>query len=324
MSFLKYCQIFWGLILTNLLIFLVFLTCILYVEDYGCKFCLVFFVCLTTFLVVNFLIFILLSKLVNDKKKNKKDINKFNKEIEKCFSKIEKSHNLAEAGQISLGVYHDLSNILTSSNLALHQMTEKFSNNKELNNIITKIFKINHRANLLIKSFKNQCKTSKYKIKFNLLNEIKKNLLILEYAFIKNNIKTELIIDKDVDIFGDPIKFGQVLINLLNNAIESFAIEQKNRKILISVQKIISKEKNNSHQIELVVEDSGRGIPADILKDIFKPFFSSKDNVNSGHCGVGLAIIKKIVEVDFNGKVLVSSSVGFGTKFKIILFDFRA
>lgn len=322
MSLAKYYRFFWGLILINLLTLLAFLACIFYVENRGHNLLLVFLICLISFLAINLLIFILLAKLVENKKNNKKMLSKYNKKIKECFFKISKSHNLVEAGQTSLGVYHDLSNILTSSNLALYQMMEKFKSNKELNNFIIKIFKINYRANLLIKSFKNQCQTGKYKIKFNLLNEVRKNLLILEYNFIKNNVKTELVIEKDIDIFGDPIKFGQVIINLINNAIESFDVRQKNRKILILAQETNYK-KCGCRQIGLTVEDSGRGMSPSVLKNIFEPFFSSKNNAGSNHCGVGLTIIKRIIETDFSGSISVISSIGRGTKFKIILPNFK-
>jgi len=322
MTLTKYCRVFWGIILINLLTFLAFLACIFYVEDCGLNFSLIFLICLISFLSINSLIFILLAKLVENKKNNKKILSRCDKKVEECFLKISKTRSLTEAGQISLGVYHDLSNILTSSNLALHRMMEKFKNNKELNKFIIKIFKINYRANLLIKSFKSQCQSDKYKVKFNLLNEVKKNLLILEYNFIKNNIETEIIIKKDINIFGDPIKFGQVVFNLINNAIESFDVGQKNRKILVLAREINYK-KCNCHRIELVVEDSGKGISKNMLKNIFEPFFSSKNENNSNHCGVGLTIIKRIIETDFSGNISVSSFVGQGTKFKIILPSFK-
>lgn len=322
MSFTKYCRFFWGVILINFLTLLAFSACFFYIENCGYNFLLICLICLISFLAINLLIFTLLAKLVENKNRNKKTLNKCNKKIEECFLKVSKVNSLAEAGQISLGVYHDLSNILTSSNLVLHRMTEKFKNNRELNNFIIRMFKINYRANLLIKSFKGQCQFSKYKIKFNLLNEIKKNLLIVEYGFIKNNIKTEIVVKKDINLFGDPIKFGQVILNLINNAIESFEVAQINKKILILAQEVKNK-KCGFRQIELIVEDSGKGISNNILKNIFQPFFSSKNN-DSDHCGVGLSVIKRIIEADFAGNISVASSIGRGTKFKIVLPDFKA
>ena len=322
MSLAKYCRVFWGVILINFLTLLAFLSCIFYVEGCGYNFLLICLICLISFLSINFLIFILLAKLVKNKNKNKKMLNKYNKKIEEYFLKVSKINGLAGAGQISLGVYHDLSNILTSSNLALYRMMEKFKNNKELNKFIVKILKINYRANLLIKSFKNQCQIGKYKIKFNLLGEIKKILLIVEYGFIKNNIKVKIMIKKDINLFGDPIKFGQVILNLINNAIESFDVNQNNKEILILAQES-KRKKCGCRQIELIVEDSGKGMASSVLKNIFKPFFSSKNN-NSSHCGVGLSIVKRIIETDFSGNISVISLVGRGTKFKIILPNFKA
>lgn len=73
--------------------------------------------------------------------------------------------------------------------------------------------------------------------------------------------------------------------------------------------------------IELVVRDSGSGIPAETLPHIFDPFFSTKsgpDESGKGGTGLGLAACKEIVD-GHRGKIRVESSVGVGTAFTIRL-----
>ena len=62
------------------------------------------------------------------------------------------------------------------------------------------------------------------------------------------------------------------------------------------------------------VSDTGHGIPEDKLKDIFEPFFSTKEE----GLGLGLAITYRIIK-DHGGEIEVSSKVGEGTRFRIWL-----
>ena len=66
--------------------------------------------------------------------------------------------------------------------------------------------------------------------------------------------------------------------------------------------------------LELVIGDSGRGIPHEDLGKIFEPFFSTKRKGT----GLGLAIVHQIVE-NHGGKIEVESREGWGTTFRIIL-----
>ena len=64
----------------------------------------------------------------------------------------------------------------------------------------------------------------------------------------------------------------------------------------------------------LGVEDDGKGIPPEILSDVFNPFFTTKENGT----GLGLAIVRKIVELH-GGNLFVTSEPGHGTRFDIHL-----
>jgi signal transduction histidine kinase len=66
--------------------------------------------------------------------------------------------------------------------------------------------------------------------------------------------------------------------------------------------------------IEVVIADTGRGIPQEELARIFDPFFSTKDE----GVGLGLSLVHKIIE-NHNGRIRVSSNPGNGTTFVISL-----
>jgi signal transduction histidine kinase len=106
------------------------------------------------------------------------------------------------------------------------------------------------------------------------------------------------------------------LANIIENSIE--AIEKKGT---IAIKTSLVEEplpagagRRAGRLIRVKIEDSGAGIPADQLKHIFEPFYSSK----VGGTGLGLVIAKKIVD-DHYGKIRVDSQVGVGTAVTIEL-----
>jgi len=110
-------------------------------------------------------------------------------------------------------------------------------------------------------------------------------------------------------IQGNFSNLGQVLINIVNNALQ--ALPDGRGKILLSTS-------CNQDTDSIVVEcrDDGIGIPPEIMKDIFKPFFTTKE-VGKG-TGLGLYVSYEIIK-KHAGEIRVSSEVGKGTTFTIEL-----
>lgn len=109
---------------------------------------------------------------------------------------------------------------------------------------------------------------------------------------------------------GDARKITQILLNLLSNAVK-FTSPGK------QVHAFCEYEKG---QLVLTVQDEGVGIPQDDLKRIFLPFVQSSNQQQSDikGTGLGLSIVKAFVDL-MQGGIHVSSKVGVGTTFKIML-----
>jgi signal transduction histidine kinase len=99
---------------------------------------------------------------------------------------------------------------------------------------------------------------------------------------------------------GDRIQLLEVLINLVENAID--AIERQGR---IALQ---AEPRNGT--VQLAVRDSGPGMDPELLERIFDPFFTTKAH----RTGLGLTIVREIVE-RFGGTIRVESQLGAGTEF---------
>lgn len=104
-------------------------------------------------------------------------------------------------------------------------------------------------------------------------------------------------------------RLGQVVLNLLVNAIEALDPEQRPRNQLTVTLSL------RDGTAVLEVEDNGSGIPPEVVSRVFDPFFTTKVD---GGTGLGLAISKQIVE-ELGGKIEVSSTMGKGTCFQVHL-----
>ena len=108
---------------------------------------------------------------------------------------------------------------------------------------------------------------------------------------------------------GSPNKLGQVVMNLLINALQALPDRPRGQN-LVSLRL-----RPAGDFVRLEVEDNGSGIPKDVLVKIFDPFFTTKTH---GGTGLGLAISKQIIE-EVQGRISVESELGRGTRFSVEL-----
>jgi signal transduction histidine kinase len=142
---------------------------------------------------------------------------------------------------------------------------------------------------------------------------VEDTLVLLERELSKYRIAVELSLAPvpEVPAIGNQIQ--QVLINLLINA----------RQAMPSGGRVIIRLTHDEAQglVELMVRDTGSGIPAEKLPRIFDAFYTTKsgpDESGRGGTGLGLSACKEIIEAH-HGRIRVESTVGKGTAFTIKL-----
>jgi two-component system, LuxR family, sensor kinase FixL len=119
--------------------------------------------------------------------------------------------------------------------------------------------------------------------------------------------EAKVIIQDDLPVVpGDRIRLGQVIQNLVENAIK-YSGDQKEPLIEIG-----TKREDDTGDLILFVRDNGMGIPSERSDQIFSPF--TKLNSRSDGSGVGLATVKRIVEAH-GGRIWVESELGKGSTF---------
>jgi signal transduction histidine kinase/ligand-binding sensor domain-containing protein/ActR/RegA family two-component response regulator len=129
-----------------------------------------------------------------------------------------------------------------------------------------------------------------------------------------------LIIKENIDpnipklLLGDPVRLGQVLINIAGNAIKF------TEKGQIEIHCRLATIDDNNASIEFSIADTGIGIPQDKLEKVFESFSQASTDTTRkyGGTGLGLSISKQLVELQ-GGTIKVRSTVGVGTTFSFTL-----
>jgi signal transduction histidine kinase len=142
---------------------------------------------------------------------------------------------------------------------------------------------------------------------------VEESLVLLEREFNKYRIHVDKQLNDVPEVVANANQIQQVLLNLLINARQAM---QEGGQVLIKTV-----HARDTNTVDLIVRDSGAGIPADKLRRIFDRFFSTKsgpDETGKGGTGLGLASCRDIIEAH-HGRIRVESTVGKGTAFTIKL-----
>ncbi len=142
---------------------------------------------------------------------------------------------------------------------------------------------------------------------------VRESLVLLEREFHKYRIRVEMQLDEVPEVVANGNQIQQVLLNLLINARQAMG---ERGQVTIRLQHDAANQ-----TVDLIVRDTGSGIPPQQLRRIFDPFFSTKsgpDATGKGGAGLGLSSCRNIVEAH-RGRIRVESTVGKGTAFTIKL-----
>ena len=144
---------------------------------------------------------------------------------------------------------------------------------------------------------------------FNLSKFIKNTISVLQPAADKKGIGLFYSINPEsIHFYGDRVRIGQIIINLITNAIKYSEEGSINISVVLA------------ENLEISIRDKGIGIPEDKIGIIFDSFVQIENTYKKTHEGVGLglAIVKQLVDL-LNGTIDLESSVGVGSTFKVQL-----
>lgn len=138
----------------------------------------------------------------------------------------------------------------------------------------------------------------------------------LEVKAHENLNKIEIIIDKNFtsNIVSDPLRLGQIMTNLVSNAIKFTT----NGLIQIKIEQLEKKDNNSTFKVQII--DNGIGIEKDKFQQIFQKFEQAEKSTTRqfGGTGLGLIISKKLLQL-LDSDIELESEIGVGSTFSFIL-----
>jgi len=154
------------------------------------------------------------------------------------------------------------------------------------------------------------------KTEFNLNDIVNYIYNVVSIQAKNNNLNILVFVEKDVpsNILGDPLRLGQILINLMSNAIKF----TKDGEVTLDVKKISSHK--DKILLQFTVSDTGIGMTKEQMAKLFNSFYQAEESISRkyGGSGLGLNISKNLVEL-MGGEIQVESKKGFGTTFYFTL-----
>lgn len=234
---------------------------------------------------------------------------KLKRDLKAREEELIQAEQMASLGKLAAGVAHEINNPLTG----ILTFAEELIEDAQENDPLLEDYKIIHQEALrcreIVRDLLDFAKHDKPEMRPMDVNSIVmqsfslvKRLASFRNIEITHNLQNSLPL-----VIGDTIQLQQVFLNMMVNASEAMT---EGGELYIATKTL-----PDTKEIDVSFSDTGPGIPLNVLKNIFEPFFSTKGGKTNG---LGLAVSWGIVE-NHHGRVVVDTAEGQGTTFHVLL-----
>jgi len=238
--------------------------------------------------------------------KSHRELQLSHQELEQAQTQLIRTEKLASLGQLAAGVAHEINNPLGTITIYAHLLLKGIDKDDPRREDVELIVNESNRAKEIVQgllSFARETKLRPGPVNVNDLMEDVLGLVVNQSLF--HNIKIRKSLFQGLPtIVADETQLKQVFLNIILNAAQAM---EGNGKLSITT---IPERKH----IKVKIRDTGPGIPPEVVKNIFSPFFTTKEKGT----GLGLAISYGIIE-RHSGKIDVDTELGKGSTFTISL-----
>ncbi len=228
-------------------------------------------------------------------------------------TRLVRSERQASVGRLAAGVAHEINNPLTGVLTFTHMLLRRKDIGDEVRSDLQTIAKATERVRKIVKGLLDFSRQTELDIEPTDLNRLIHSTISLteNQALVKGvGIKIDLMENLPM-ITLDRNQFQSVVLNMILNAIDA---TDPGGNITISAGICLSASDAGKKGVEIVINDTGRGIPSENLEKLFDPFFTTKE---VGHgTGLGLAVSYGIIK-RHGGTIRVQSKIGKGSSFFI-------
>jgi len=245
-------------------------------------------------------------KIYKELEKSHRELQMSHQALEQAQAQLIRTEKLASIGQLAAGVAHEINNPLGTIMIYAHLLLKNLDKDNPMREDVELIISEANRAKEIVQgllSFARETKLKPGPVNVNDLLEDVLGLVVNQSLF--HNIRIEKKIDEELPtIVADETKLKQVFLNIILNAAQAM---EGNGRLIITTTK-------DKKYIKIRIQDTGPGIPPEVMANLFSPFFTTKEKGT----GLGLAISYGIIE-RHKGKIDVETELGKGTVFTICL-----
>ena len=221
----------------------------------------------------------------------------------------QKQEKLASLGTLASGVAHEIRNPLTAIKARLFTLEKKINPESEAILQVNEIGNEINRLERIVKEFLLFARPPKPEAKnFDLAPFLEQVSDFLQPELSEKSIRLAIEPSQPLFASGDVEHLKQILINLIQNAADA---SNPNDTITLHARNLNSR---NANQIAIDVIDQGSGVPEEVAKKLFNPFYTTKPKGS----GLGLSIAKRIAQAH-HGDLTFVSAPGEGTTFTLTL-----
>lgn len=236
-------------------------------------------------------------------------------ELKAAQANLVEASKMRALGELVAGVAHELNNPLMASETILYVIFKNLHEDCPNRQRLELIRQCNSRIEKIVdhlREFSRQTKPEFQKLDIN--QPVENALLITGQQLLNHNISiVRNLTDGLPKVMGDTNQLEQVFLNLISNARDAMEEVPGKRELTISSYLI---DNEASPFVLVSIQDTGVGIPEEILDKVFDPFFTTK-SMGRG-TGLGLSLCFSIVEMH-RGRLEINSQPGEGTEIKVIL-----
>jgi PAS domain S-box-containing protein len=239
---------------------------------------------------------------------------------ERLEQQLRQSQKMEAIGTLAGGIAHDFNNILTAILGYAELLRAQVRGQAGVEERLTEITKAGSRAKDLVAQILTFSRRQEHSRTTLSLGPAIDDALKLMRAAIPTSIEIDAHVDSDLPpVLADATQIHQVVMNLAANAAAAMAggpgrLVVRCSAVLLDAAGAADAGLSPGRFVRLVIEDTGCGMPPDVLERIFDPFFTTKGPGEG--TGLGLSVVHGIVKAH-DGTITVDSRVGEGTVFRI-------
>jgi len=245
-------------------------------------------------------------KIYQQLEKSHRELQLSHQALEQAQFQLIRTEKLVALGELAAGIVHEINNPLGTITIYTHLLLKGLEKDDPRREDVELILSEANRTKEIVQGLLSFARETKLRPGPTNINELLEDVLgLLVNQSLFHNIKIKKSFFQNLPtIFADATQLKQVFLNIILNAAQ--AMEGKGNLVISTIQE--------KKQIKVKIQDTGPGIPPEIMGKLFNPFFTTKEKGT----GLGLAISYGIIE-RHSGKIDIETKLGNGSTFIVSL-----